>query len=211
MGIVGMGTAGDGFEMAMRASASMTRAKTKITILIGLVRPRHRKKATRVEGMPYLLIHASLSPSAEHCVAAYQPSEKGVVRAFSSVVQWVQVPDEEHGGFVYCRKVGEIAGMLAGGSQDEADLFAEPGRFVTMGAVRGWEKVESVGATYDPERKRNTILEERLRSAAFSGRRGALCSYTKACGKRTLAPYTAPLRAALTTARRGARSGFVMI
>lgn len=49
VGIVGMGTAGDGFEMAMRASASMTRAKTKITILIGLVRPRHRKKATRVE------------------------------------------------------------------------------------------------------------------------------------------------------------------
>jgi hypothetical protein len=45
VGMVGMGTDGDGVETARRASASMTRAKTKMTIWIGFVRPRQRKKA----------------------------------------------------------------------------------------------------------------------------------------------------------------------
>jgi hypothetical protein len=112
--MVGMGTEGDGVETARRASASMTRAKTKMTILIDLVRLRHKTKSGRGGRMSYLLIHASLSPSAKDCVAPYEPSEESIVRAFVSVVQRVQIPDYEHGGLVYCRKIGEIAGMLAG-------------------------------------------------------------------------------------------------
>ena len=72
---------------------------------------------------------------------------------------------------------------------------------------------KKVGATYDPERKRNTMLERAIEvsDAVVRKERGAFVwSYTKACGKRTLAPYTAPLRAALTTASRGARSGFLI-
>jgi hypothetical protein len=64
--------------------------------------------------MPYLFIHASLSASAEDCITACQSGEEGIVRAFFSAAQRVQVANEEHGRFVYRGKVGEIAGMLAG-------------------------------------------------------------------------------------------------
>ena len=62
--------------------------------------------------------------------------------------------------------------------------------------------------THVPDRKRKTILERSLSVPRCGRARVEVnCSYTNACGNRTLAPYTATFRADLMIDSSGARSG----
>jgi hypothetical protein len=59
------------------------------------------------------------------------------------------------------RDCGHVGGLLLG----RGGSFRGIWDIVITSAVWGARRLDCVGATHDPERKRNTILDERLRSA----------------------------------------------
>lgn len=94
--------------------------------------------------------------------------------------------------------------MLSGSFEDELDFFAE-----SIAATSALNLSLAVWAEENlrsgPEKKYHTASKHCYYVCMRSGNLSE--SYTRACGKRTLAPYTAPLRAALRSVRRGFRFG----
>lgn len=94
--------------------------------------------------------------------------------------------------------------MLSGSFEDELDFFAESED--TKSAPK-FRELFRRKMTYVPDRKRNIILHQNIVIISVCDRGDSFEAYTRACGKRTLAPYTAPLRAALRSVRSGFRFG----
>lgn len=94
--------------------------------------------------------------------------------------------------------------MLSGSFEDELDFFAE-----SIDATSALNLSLAVWAEEDlrsgPEKEYHSVSENCYHLCMRP--RSLFESYTRACGKRTLAPYTAPLRAALRSTRRGFKFG----
>lgn len=94
--------------------------------------------------------------------------------------------------------------MLSGSFEDKLDFFAES---VNRTSALNFRRLFERQKTYVPDRKRNIILHQNIVIISVCDRGDSFEAYTRACGKRTLAPYTAPLRAALRSVRRGFKFG----
>ncbi len=122
---------------------------------------------------------------------------------------------QQHAGeLVHDGEFRQVPSVCLRRPEDEPELIPEPGRWRRRSAGNTAEKSRSSRSrreTYVPERKRNIMLfagayaTPETPSAAvtvalrrgWAHRRRAFGSYTRACGNRTLVPYTAPLRGAL--------------
>lgn len=79
----------------------------------------------------YLLAHIP-TIATKYSVPTYQPREEGVIWAFFPTLGQIQIPQHDHGAFVYERKGSEVASMLPRGFQNEPELFSEAAGSVSI-------------------------------------------------------------------------------